>query len=271
MTSTVSGASSTTGTSEAAADRGIDGGLKSVLTALDLLDCFMANDELGVNAIARKLGVAKSTAHRLLTTLVARGMAEKNPESGRYRLGLHVYELGTLSATRNRLRRLALPVMEELRQRTGNTCHLSVVDGIDVLHLERLQSMRGMHVMVNMRRRFPVHSTAGGKAIAAFNDDVADARKQADFPVLTSRTVRSESDFDRTLADVRRVGYAVNRNEALLGFTSVAAPIFDAMGTARAAISVAGPNKEFAPSFDRAARLVVAAAHRVSRAMPWPT
>ena len=266
MTSTVSG-----GVPDSSVDRNLDGGLKSVLTALDLLDCFMANDELGVTDIARQLGVAKSTAHRLLTTLVARGMAEKNPETGRYRLGLHVYELGTLSANRNRLRRLALPVMEELRQRTGFTSHLSVADGSDVIHLERLQSMRGMHVMVDMRRRFPVHSTAGGKAIAAFNADVADARRLADFPMLTSRTVRSETDFDRVLADVRRAGYATNRDEALLGFTSVAAPIFDSMGVARAAISVAGPNREFDPCFDRNARLVIAAAHRVSRSMPWPT
>jgi len=128
-----------------------------------------------------------------------------------------------------------------------------------------------MHVMVDMRRRFPVHSTAGGKAIAAFNADVADARRLADFPMLTSRTVRSETDFDRVLADVRRAGYATNRDEALLGFTSVAAPIFDSMGVARAAISVAGPNREFDPCFDRNARLVIAAAHRVSRSMPWPT
>jgi DNA-binding IclR family transcriptional regulator len=253
------------------ADRTLDGGLKSVLTALDLLDCFMASDELGVTDIAQKLGVAKSTAHRLLTTLVARGMAEKNPETGRYRLGMHVYELGTLSASRNRLRKLALPVMEELRQRTGHTIHLSVADGADVVHLERLQSMRGIHVLVDMQRRFPVHSTSGGKAIAAFNDEVADARRLADFPVLTSHTVHRESDFDRILAEVRQRGYAVNRDEALLGFTSIAAPILDSMGVARAAISIAGPNRDFDGSFDRVSRLVMAAARKISHALPWPT
>jgi DNA-binding IclR family transcriptional regulator len=255
---------------EPAADTGRDGGLKSVLTALDLLDCFMASDELGVTDIAHRLGVAKSTAHRLLTTLAARGMAEKNPETGRYRLGMHVYELGTLTANRNRLRKLALPVMEELRQLTGHTIHLSVADGADVIHLERLQSMRGVHVMVDLQRRFPVHCTSGGKAIAAFNAEVADARRRADFPVLTSRTVRSGSDFDRVLAEVRQVGYATNREEAMLGFTSIAAPILDTDGVARAAISIAGPNREIDPNFERIARLVMTAARKISKLLPWP-
>jgi DNA-binding IclR family transcriptional regulator len=246
-----------------------DGGLKSVLTTLDLLDCFMASDELGVSDIARQLGVAKSSAHRMLTTLVSRGMAEKNPETGRYRLGLHVYELGALSASRSRLRKVALPVMEDLRRRTGHTIHLSVADGADVIHLERLQSMRGIQAMGDMRRRFPVHSTAGGKAIAAFDPDVAEARRQSDFPVLTSQTVRSVTDFDRMLAEVRRQGYAVNRDEALLGFTSIAAPILDPTGKARAAISIAGPNSEFDPAFAQHARLVVAAARTISHELPW--
>ena len=249
---------------------GRDSGVKSVAAALDLLDCFMASDELGVTDIALKLGVAKSTAHRLLTTLAARGMAEKNPETGRYRLGMHVYELGTLAANRNRLRKLALPVMEELRQLTGHTIHLSVPDGADAIHLERLQSARDGRVMASLQRRFPVHSTSGGKAIAAFNAEVADARRRADFPVLTSNTVNTESDFDRTLAEVRRLGYAVNREEAMLGFTSVAAPIFDTKGIARAAISMTGPNSEIDPQFERIVRLVQTAARKIGKALPWP-
>jgi DNA-binding IclR family transcriptional regulator len=246
-----------------------DGGLKSVLTALDLLDCFMASDELGVTDIANRLHVAKSTAHRLLTTLAARGMAEKNPETGRYRLGMHVYELGTITANRSRLRKLALPVMEDLRQRTGYTIHLSVADGADIIHLERLQSMRGIQVLVDMKRRFPVHVTSGGKAIAAFNDDVADARRRADFPVLTSHTMRRESDFDNALAEVRRRGFAVNREEAMLGFTSIAAPILDTSGVARAAISIVGPNRDIDPHFERISRLVMAAARKIGQSLPW--
>lgn len=96
---------------------------------LDVLDCFLADDELRVSEIARALGVAKSSAHRMLSTLLSRGFVEQNPGTGRYRLGLHIYELGQLSISRSRLRQAALPIMEDLRQRTGQTIHLGVADG----------------------------------------------------------------------------------------------------------------------------------------------
>jgi DNA-binding IclR family transcriptional regulator len=141
--------------SSTAGDRAGDGGLKSVATTLDLLDLFMTDDELGVTEVARYLGVAKSSAHRMLTTLVSRGFAEKDPETGRYRLGLHLYELGQLSISRNRLRRTALPLMEQLREMTGLTIHLAVPDGADVVHLERLQSRAGLELLADLPRRFP--------------------------------------------------------------------------------------------------------------------
>jgi DNA-binding IclR family transcriptional regulator len=243
--------------------------VQSVRTALDLLDCFMGSGELGVSDIARRLGVAKSTAHRLLTTLAGGGMVEKNPLTGRYRLGIRVYELGTLAVNRNRLRSLALPVMEELRRLTGHTIHLSVADGADVVHLERLRSMRQAGVPVDLRRRFPAHSTSGGKAIAALNEEVADRRGRAGFPALTASTVGRAADFDRALAQVRLCGYAVNREEVLLGVTSMAAPILDATGVARAAVSVAGPSRDIDPDGERISRLVIAAARRIGKSLPW--
>ena len=115
-------------------ERGAGEGLKSVATALDVLKCFAVDDELGVSDIARRLGIAKSTAHRLLTTLCSRGMTEKNPESGLYRLGMHLFELGQLAQARLRLRQLALPMLGELRAVTGHTVHLGVADGADVVH-----------------------------------------------------------------------------------------------------------------------------------------
>src|SRR3954466_11615410 len=74
----------------------VEGGLQSVQTALAVLHCFSSDEELGISEIARRVGVAKSTAHRLLTTLCAKGMAEQNPETGRYRLGMRLVALGPL-------------------------------------------------------------------------------------------------------------------------------------------------------------------------------
>ena len=132
-----------------------DGGVKSVTAALDVLDCFIDADELGVSDIARRLGVAKSTAHRLLTSLCARGLADKNPETGQYRLGLHLFELGQLAGHRMRLRRQAMPLLEELRQASGCTVHLAVASGPDVLYLERLETLRGVQLFGTVGRRLP--------------------------------------------------------------------------------------------------------------------
>ena len=122
--------------------------LKSVGTALDVLECFAADTELGVSDIARRLGIAKSTAHRVLTTLGSRGMVEQNPDNGQYRLGIHLYELGQLAHARNGLRHAALPVMREVCRSTGFTVNLSVPDGPDVVFVERLvtQDLSLIHI-----------------------------------------------------------------------------------------------------------------------------
>lgn len=95
-------------------------GLKSVGSALDVLECFALDGELGVSDISRRLGVAKSTAHRLLQTLASRGFVEQDAESGQYRLGIHVYELGALALARNGLRHAALPACASSRCRRAS-------------------------------------------------------------------------------------------------------------------------------------------------------
>ncbi len=246
---------------------GRDGGVKSVMAALDVLDCFADSDELGVSDIARRLGVAKSTAHRLLTSLCARGLAERNPESGQYRLGLHLFELGQLAAERMRLRRAAMPLLEELRQVSGCTVHLAVPAGADVLYVERLETLRGMHLMTSVARRQPSHCTSSGKVMAAYDVDFARARRTAGFPGLTDVSIRTVADYDRTLVEVRRRGVGTNVGEAKVGLSSVAAPVLDSAGRAQAAISLVGPAQELTRDFGRPARLVTIAARKLARTL----
>lgn len=242
-----------------------DAGVKSVSSALDLLDCFATDDELGVSDIARRLGVAKSTAHRMLTSLCARGVTEQNPETGQYRLGLYLFELGQLAQHRMRLRQTALPLLEELRQVSGCTVHLAISSGPDVLYVERLETLRGMRLLAAVGRRIPGHCTSSGKVLAAFDPQVAQARKSAGFPALTDQSIRTPADYDRALAEVRRRGIATNIGEAKVGLASVAAPVLDGAGRARAAISLVGPAHELSADIGRPARLVTHGARRLSR------
>lgn len=242
-------------------------GLRSVLAAIDLLDCFTTVDELGVSDIARRLGLAKSTVHRLLTTLCQRGMAERDERTGRYRLGMHLYELGELAVSRLDLRRAALPLLEELRARSGYTVHLGVPEGPDVVYVERLTTLRSIPLLMDIGRRLPAHCTACGKAIAAFNPTVAGARQAAGFPAVTASTIHSAADYGRELRAVRHAGYAINHDEARAGLSSVAAPVCDRSGHARAAISLVGPTAEIEGTPGRHARLAQAAAARLARSL----
>jgi len=243
----------------------VEGGLKSVASALDLLDCFVEDEELGVSEVARRLGVAKSTAHRLLTTLASRGLIEQSASTGRYRLGLHLFELGHLALTRLDLRRESRTLLEELREVSGWTVHLAIAQGSDVLFLERLPTLRGMQAMVEYRRRWPLHTTSSGKAICAFDPEAAMARISAGFPSFTTHTVNSEAAFRAELEAIRKRGYATSREELMYGLASVAAPVLGPQGVARAAVSITGSIDELGAHPERQIRLVMAAGQRLAK------
>lgn len=242
-----------------------EGGLKSVATAIELLDCFVTEEELGVSQVARKLGVAKSTAHRLLTTLAAGGLIEQNSENGRYRLGLRLFELGHLALSRVELRRESRALLEEMREVSGLTVHLAVAQGADTLFLERLATLRGMQAMSEFKRRWPLHVTSCGKAICAYDPVAAQARIEAGFPVYTPQSISSREAFVAELAKIRQLGYATANQEVMAQLASVAAPILDAQGIARAAVSITGSVHDISSNPDRLGRLVVSAGHRLSK------
>ncbi|HVH22534.1 MAG TPA: helix-turn-helix domain-containing protein, partial [Pseudonocardia sp.] len=124
---------------ETVPDEGADGPLRSVSIAMGVLGCFETEAELGATRVARELGVAKSTACRMLAALAAGGMLERTG-SGRYRLGLRLFEIGQLAVDRLMLRELALPLLGELREVLRETAQLAVPVGADVLYVDRLES-----------------------------------------------------------------------------------------------------------------------------------
>ncbi|NNM45602.1 IclR family transcriptional regulator [Knoellia koreensis] len=250
------------------ADRGAPhGGLQSLATSLDLLDCFADAESLGVSQVARQLGVSKSSAHRMLTTMGDRGFVERDEETGRYRLGMRLYELGQAAAARSKVRRLAMPLLEDLRRRTGQTVHLAVPDGGEVVYLARLSSGAAAHQLGQVGLRFPAHTTGSGKVIAAFDPAVAAACRVQGFRSFTPSSIRSSVDFDRALVDIRRRGYAVNDQETVHGMTTVAAAVSDHTGVPRAALSLVGESRLVSGHIADEARLVTAAANKLARVL----
>jgi DNA-binding IclR family transcriptional regulator len=245
------------------------GGLATVRNALHLLEQFTYTEPvLGVSELARRLGLAKSTVHRMLTTLLDEGFVQKTAD-GRYRLGLRLYDLGQLVVNSLEVREVAHPTLERLRNETRETVHLAVLEGADVVYLERFESPSTLRLFGRLGRRMPAHSTSSGKCLLAYAPpDAIDAVVAAGLPRLAPRTLTSRAMLIRALRQVRRDGYASSIDESEPGVTSVGAPVFGFDGTAIAAVSVAGPSLRITPeSIPRYSRLVRRAADAVSTGM----
>lgn len=239
--------------------------LRSVNIALDVLECFATDAELGVTDVARRLGVAKSTAHRTLSVLTRRGYVEQSKATGRYRLGIHVYELGQLAQARNKLRHAALPVMRYVSDTTGLTVNLGIPDGADVVFVERMEKPGLEEHLEHMGRRLHAHCTSSGKVIAAFNPEVDRDRREAGFPPRVSRTVRSEADWERELEFARRYGFATSESESINNVSTVAVPIRNMRGLAIASLSVMGPTQQIQSDVPRLAQLLRTESRRIGR------
>lgn len=241
--------------------------LGSVANAARALKSFSSLErEWGVSDLARRLGIAKSTAHRLLATLTDEGLLEQDPRTGRYRLGLAVFDLAAAVQSLD-LHEAALSPMTDLRNRTGETVQVAVLDGREVVYVERLDSPNTLRLFLEVGRRNDAHSTGCGKALLAFSPpEVVDrVLKHWKLPAKTPHTITSLDALRADLADARRRGYARNRHESELGVISVAAPIRDASGRTIAALSVAGPAERLDPIELQVAHATMETAATISR------
>src|ERR1700689_4581468 len=142
--------------------------LASVRNAARVLRAFSrAGQELGITELSRQLGLGKSTVHRLVTTLTAERLLERGSTPGRYRLGLVLYELGANVTEHVDLHQAALPVLTTLRHETGEMVHVAVLDGLEVVYVERLESHNLLPIFRQVGHRLPAHWTSSGKILLA--------------------------------------------------------------------------------------------------------
>ena len=195
--------------------------------------------------------LATSTVHRLLATLAAERLLERGPPGG-YRLGLALYDLGAIVAPHLDLHEAALPVMAALRHTTGETVQLAVLDGLESVYIDRLESPHTVRIFARVGTRLPAATTSTGKALLA----ALPARRARPPARATGRPVR-HTPF--TIMDERHAagpaaarspsrGWAENREESRVGVVSVGAPVRGADGVVIAALSVAAPTDRAGPA-----------------------
>lgn len=219
--------------------------LSSVTSAIRLLKAFSEDEaELGISALAKRLGVAKSTVHRLAAALVAEGLLEQNPVNERYRLGVGLFALGTLVRQRMDLSTEARPFLYDLREKTGETILLGIPSDMQIMYIYNMESPHAVRLRSDIGVHRPAHCTAVGQAIFAFSNDKQIDRLLAR-PLVrrTPRTVVDPIQLRAVLADVKQRGYAIEDEESEPGIRGVAAPVFGSDGAVVGAVGIAGPSQ----------------------------
>jgi len=199
--------------------------------------------ELSVTRIADTLGVHKSTASRLATTLVRRGFLKRSKRA--LRLGPEVNRIGLLALGNRDLTALAAEAMQWLCSQTGETVHLAVLEGREALHIGQVDGPAIIGIGNWIGRRTKLHCAANGKVLLAFCGEHLIA---SPLEAYTARTVTSVKALRAELAQIRRLGWALNTGELEDGLNAVAVPVFDASGHCRAALSVSGPSFRMDPN-----------------------
>ena len=233
--------------------------------ALALLDVLSAVDkEIGPGELASRVGLHKSTIHRLLKVLECHRMVRRTAQ-GKYDLGLKLFELGCISVSRFNLPKRADPFLKQVVRETGDTAHICVLSNTKMVSIA---SAEAWWVARAVGHRGDLHASAAGKAFLAFLPAAAqaDLLSRLPLPKHTRKTISTAVALKAELARTRRQGFSVNDEEVEEGVRCVAAPIFDYRGRVIATISVAGPVFRMTKRrLARVARIAKAAAHSLSR------
>ncbi|WP_307696417.1 IclR family transcriptional regulator [Nocardia beijingensis] len=225
-----------------------------------------ATPMLSLVELSERTGLPRSTVHRILDQLVRLRWLAHAP--GGYRLGLRTLELGGLAADHNEIRDAVSPLLHDVCQQTGMVGHLGVLDGREVLYLDKIGGRIAASVPTRLGGRMPAHSTALGKALLATLDpSIVEASFRDRLPQLTARTLTDRAELHRELGRIRnRQGVAVDNEESVPGITCVAVPI-RGRGAAVAAVSLSSLTaaETAAPDTARLARALAEIAREAGR------
>src|SRR5438034_3531164 len=186
---------------------------------------------LGVSELAREVGLNRSTTHRYIATLAALGYLQQDGLTKKYRLGPRVVDLGFSAINSMELREISAPHLQRLSDETGHTVNMAILDGTDVVYVERCRSaqqgQREIDLNLHVGSRLPAYCTSMGKVLLADLDagDLTEVLARTQFTQRGPNTIVARRELLAELERVRAAGLAVNNEELAYGLRSIAAPI----------------------------------------------
>jgi DNA-binding IclR family transcriptional regulator len=221
--------------------------IESVANALKLLLVFRDRPAVRVAEAGRYLGVARSTAHRLLAMLAQYGFVTQDPRTRAYHAGPSLVAIGTSVTANEDIQTAARPHLEALVSTFGETAHVCTLRGTDIAFLAAVESSKALRSGDRSGTILPAHATSAGKALlAALGDAAVRERFPSEaLPGVTRRTIRSRTALLRELQNIRERGFALNNAESEAGLAALSCVIYSRSGEARGAITISGPEGRF--------------------------
>ena len=240
--------------------------------AIRLLEQFRTADRLTLGELRERLHMSKSTVHRLLASLEYVGFIEREPQPGSYRLGMKLFELGSLVQGRMHLRQVALHYMTELVERTGETAFLMIRDGMHATCIERVEGSNVQSLALKLGGTLPLHVGAGPRVLLAFAPaDVQEAYlSSGPLRIFTPHTIASAEAVRRDITQTCDQGYAFSYEDVTIGVAALGVPVFDYRGGAVGALSLSGITPRWTKAHVEEMRAEITRAGRqISTGMGW--
>ncbi|MDR3086275.1 MAG: IclR family transcriptional regulator [Christensenellaceae bacterium] len=226
--------------------------VQSIDRALSIVETLASEkDGLGVTEIAGRVNLHKSTVHRLLSALSERGYVEQRT-GGAYRLGMKLVELSSLYLNQVELKTEAQPYLRRLLQQTKQPVHLSILEDLEIVYIDKIESIHSIRMYSQIGRRCPALCTAMGKALLSGLPDAELCAKvrAAKIPTYTSRSITDPELLIKEIRSARQHGWSRDDQEHEPGIRCIAAPIRDYRGNVIAAVSTSGQKQVLNPARD---------------------
>jgi len=247
--------------------------IKSIVKAFRLMELLVTKDEFQLAQLCRLLKFPKTTTHRMLLTLESLGYVQQNPQSLGYRASMKIFELGEKVAQNLNFIQIAKPLMIELFEKTGETINLGILDGTDVICIDKVESKYHLKIDQPVGSRVKAYHAALGKAILAYLPAEERELLFSEHAIVraTPKSLKTISAIEENLQRVRERGYSVDDEEGTIGVRCVGAPIFDNNSKVVAGLSIAAPALRInGENIDSLAKLVTETAASISNRLGSP-
>lgn len=217
--------------------------VQSIDRSVAIMECFSENKrELKLSEIACMVDLNKSTVHGILNTLKHHGFIDQDEITQKYRLGIRFIVYGDLVVNSMNITNIAYPVIERVCEKIEETVHIAVLDGSDVVYIEKKECNKSIKTSTKIGARVPAYVTADGRIILSYleKEKLKDLLPR-NFKKLTPNTITDKHELLKILSEIKQKGYSIDYEETVQGLVCVAAPIFDYSGAVRYSLSATVP------------------------------